>query len=183
MPGDATGGGDAHELDDRDGRGRAGPFDEVWRPGLASQVTGWVGVGLNALLVVVALASVAGGDGGVGTSLLVAAVCAVVALAIWRWTVHPLLAVSAAGITVRNPLRSYVVAWEDVVAVAPTSLGLAMKLRGGGRPLVAWAVTKSNVAIRLGRRSRADEVAEYVVGRTTARSARRPGPPDPPAGS
>jgi hypothetical protein len=155
---------------------------------VASHVAGWAGVGLNALLVAVALASaIGGGDGGAGTSLLVAAVCAVVALAIWRWTVHPLLGVSADGITVRNPLRSYLVAWEDVVAVAPTALGLAIKRRGGGRPLVAWAVTKSDVAIRLGRRTRADEVAEYVVGRTTARSARRAGlqdgvPDDPPAG-
>jgi Bacterial PH domain len=136
----------------------------VWRPGRWAQVGAWA-LGLVGVLVSVAgLVSAVGGE--VRTGLVAAAVFGLFPLFAWRWGTHPRLATSAEGVVVRNPLRTTVVPWADVERCEPSSLGLVIERRAGtGKPVVAWAVQKSNLAGWLRRRTRADEVAAAIEER------------------
>lgn len=141
-------------------------LDQVWRPGRWGRVGAWaVGVA-GGLLSVVSLVAAAT---GVGAGALVAAVVfGLFPVFAWRWGTHPLLGASAEGVVVRNPVRTVVVPWADVERCVPSSLGLLIERRGGGRPVVAWAVLKSNLSRWLGRRTRADDVAAALEERAAA---------------
>lgn len=105
-----------------------------------------------------------GGDVAVGTAALVVVVNGVVAAAAWRWSGYPLVAASDAGLTIRNPLRTLVIPWHDIVGARASSLGLTVAV-ASGEQVVAWAVTRSTLATWLGRTSRSDEVIAYVARR------------------
>ena len=141
-------------------------FDRVWRPSAGARLAFGAIIGVFALL---ALAGVAGalGGGDVGASLLVAWVNALVAVCAWRWGSHPLIGASGTGVTVRNPLRTVVVRWEDVTGCAATSRGVTIG-RAGEAPIVAWAVPKPTLSAWLGRVTRADEVVGYIATRALA---------------
>jgi hypothetical protein len=87
--------------------------------------------------------------------------CTAVAFAGYRFGVVPLIAATATGIRVRNPLRRHEIAWRDLDHVAPTYFGLRIK-RVDGRIITAWAVQKSNLSTWTKRRTRADEVADEM---------------------
>jgi hypothetical protein len=144
-------------------------LDEVWRPGRLGRVAaGSVGVTGGLLCALSLVASVTGaGPGG----LLAAAVFGLFPLVAWRWGTHPLLGTSADGVVVRNPVRAVVVPWADVERCVPSSLGLLIQRRGGGRPVVAWAVQKPNTSRWLSRRTRADDVAAALEERAAASRA------------
>jgi hypothetical protein len=147
-------------------------LDQVWRPSLGTRVGAGLLSAVGVALAVSGVVVAAGGDWTGGLAVMV--VFGLFPVFGWRWGTHPLLATSDDGVTVRNPVRSAVVPWDEVGRCAPTSLGLAIE-RVDGRPVVAWAVQKPNVARWLRRRTRADEVAETIVARA---AALRP-PPEP----
>jgi hypothetical protein len=148
------------ETDETDG------FDEVWRPGRLGRVAA-VSVGASGgLLSALSLAAAVTGAGAGG--LLAAVVFGLFPVFAWRWGTHPLLAVSTDGVVVRNPLRTVVVPWADVEQCVPSSLGLLIERRSGGRPVVAWAVPKSNLSRWRGRPTAADEVAAALEERAAA---------------
>jgi hypothetical protein len=135
----------------------ADELDEVWRPARFGQVGAWALGVVGGLMAVVSLvAAVTGAGAG---ALLVAVVFGLFPVFAWRWGTHPLLATSA---------RAVVVPWADVERCVPSSLGLLIERRSGGRPVVAWAVQKSNLFRWLGRRTRADDVAAALEERAAA---------------
>jgi hypothetical protein len=141
-------------------------FDEVWRPERWGRVGAWaLGVTGGLLCAVSLVAAVTGAGAG---ALLVAVVFGLFPVFAWRWGTHPLLAVSAGGVVVRNPVRTVVVPWADVERCVPSSLGLLIERRSGGRPVVAWAVQKPNLSRWLRRPTRADEVAAALEDRAAA---------------
>ena len=155
-------------------------FDRAWRPSAGSRLAYGVIVAIFALLAVAGLANALGG-GDIGSSLLVAVVNAAVAACAWRWGSHPLIGATAEGVTVRNPLRTVVVAWEDVTGCVATSRGVTIG-RAGERPLVAWAVPKPTLSIWFGRVTRADEVVGYIATRALAHQGGGIGDPPFPGG-
>ena len=144
-------------------------LDEVWRPGRLGRVAaGSVGVTGGLMCALSLVASVTGaGPGG----LLAAVVFGLFPVFAWRWGTHPLLGASADGLVVRNPVRTVVVPWADVERCVPSSLGLLIERRSGGRPIVAWAVQKPNLSRWFSRRTRADEVAAALEERAAASRA------------
>lgn len=79
----------------------------------------------------------------------------------WLCAVKPRLSVFEHELVIRNPLATRTVAMNDLTGVEAGYGGLVLTLRGGDQIRV-WAVQKSNVANWLGRRVRADEVADLL---------------------
>ena len=71
---------------------------------------------------------------------------------------------------IRNPFRRIVVPWRQVEGALPGSSGLIV-LRTDRRPVRAWAVQKANWSHFLGKRRRADDVAEYLTQSAKRRRA------------
>jgi hypothetical protein len=111
------------------------------------------------------------GWSGVPTALVAVAGVALV-LGIRRCYLVPSIAALEAGIEIVNPFRRLVVPWPDVVDVTPGPAGLVIR-RHHGRPVVAWAVQKNNLAMWIRRREPADEVADELK-RITASHDRGP---------
>jgi Bacterial PH domain len=142
-------------------------LDQVWRPDRWTRVGAWALGLVGALLSVAGLGSAVTGDASTG--LVAAAVFGLFPLVAWRWGTHPRLSASGDGIAVRNPLRTTVVPWSDVERCVPGALGLVIERRAGtGKPVVAWAVRKPDLALWLRRRTRADEVAAALEERAVS---------------
>ena len=135
-----------------------GDGERVWRPNRAARAAGWVFV-LGGIAVGVSLAG--------HHRLDLAALAALFAVGGWRFGLHPSLAATAEGVVIRNPFRRIVVPWRQVEGALPGSRGVIV-LRTDRRPVKAWAVQKANWSHFLGKRRRADDVAEYLI-----RSAKR----------
>ncbi|HKN50582.1 MAG TPA: PH domain-containing protein [Actinomycetota bacterium] len=132
--------------------------ERVWRPNRAARAAGCVFI-LGGIAVGAYLALHHRPD--------LATLAALFAIGGWRYGLHPSLAATAEGIVIRNPFRRIVVPWRQVEGALPGSSGLIV-LRTDRRPVRAWAVQKANWSHFLGKRRRADEVAEYLI-----RSAKR----------
>jgi hypothetical protein len=142
----------------------AGGFERVWRPAIGARLAGWVIAGAAALLAVGAVATAIGGGIPLVGAAVVVAVNAVVAVAAWRWGSYPLVAAGEAGLTIRNPLQTVVIPWDDITGARATSLGLTVA-RASGDQVVAWAVTRSSLSTWLNRPSQSDEVIAYLARR------------------
>ncbi|MFN2591574.1 MAG: PH domain-containing protein [Candidatus Dormibacteria bacterium] len=132
--------------------------ERIWRPNRAARAAGAVFV-LGGLAVGASLARHHRPD--------LAVLAALFALGGWRYGLHPSLAATASGIVIRNPLRRIVVPWGQFEGALPGSRGIIV-LRTDRRPVKAWAVQKATWSHFLGKRRRADDVAEYLT-----RSAKR----------
>jgi hypothetical protein len=102
-----------------------------------------------------------------------AAVPVLFALGGWRLGLHPSLRATADGVVIRNPFRRLVVPWNQVEGALPGSRGIIV-LRTDRSPVKAWAVQKANWSHFLGKRRRADDVAEYLTRCAKLRRATRP---------
>jgi Bacterial PH domain len=132
--------------------------ERVWRPNRAALAAGGVFVlGGSAVAARLALHHHPG----------LAVLAALFAVGGWRYGLHPSLAATDEGIVIRNPLRRVLVPWRQVEGALPGSRGVIV-LRTDRGPVRAWAVQKATWSHFLGKRRRADEVAEYLT-----RSAKR----------
>jgi len=127
--------------------------ERVWRPNRAARAAGWVFL-FGGLAAAAYLAR--------HHRLDLAALGLLFAVGGWRYGVHPSLATTAAGVVIRNPVRRVLVPWPQVEGAIPGSSGIIV-LRTDRRPVRAWAVQKANWSHYLGKRRRADDVAEYVT--------------------
>jgi hypothetical protein len=144
-------------------------LERVWRP----MPVGRVGA---AVLIAVGLFGMADGFGVpllaligsearvLRSSLAVVGFLGLLAVVAWRYGLHPLVGVNAAGVLVRNPIRSIFIPWRDIVGCSASYGGLVIRRRHGW-PVVAWAVQKSQLSRRMGYQTRADVVAEYIEAR------------------
>ena len=186
MPGERPAGadpaGDGREDSRYDGRARpaghdgspaTAGFERVWRPTIASRLVGWTIAAIAGLLAVSALATAAGGGIALAGATLVVVVNVVVALAAWRWGSYPLVGASDDGLTIRNPLRTVVIPWDDVAGARASSLGLTVA-RLSGEQVVAWAVTRSSLSTWLNRPSQSDEVVAYLAARVFGEEGSEP---------
>lgn len=137
----------------------SGPVDveerQRWRIGRLGRVS----MGLAELGIVALFAGLVATD----TSNLPGAivVVGVVSLFSWRGVLAPYIEVTKAALVVRNPLRRWVIPWEEIVDVRPGYSGLTIQ-RVTKSPIVAWAVQKMNISVWLGWRTRADDVSEAI---------------------
>lgn len=114
---------------------------------------------------VVALAvGVTAGGSSVGVVVILWLAAVFVGLGAWRWAFVPYVAMNATGLDVQNFLGRAQISYDDIDAVGVSYAGLTI-VRRSGRPVVAWAVQKSNLAIWFHRRTRADEVADAIRAR------------------
>jgi hypothetical protein len=137
--------------------------DRLWRPNRAGLAAGCVFL-LGGLALAAYFARHHQPD--------LAALAALFAVGGWRYGLHPSLSATKEGIVIRNPLRRVMVPWRQVEGALPGSRGIIV-LRSDRRPVRAWAVQKANWSHFLGRRRRADDVAEYL---TQAAKRRRASP-------
>ena len=125
----------------------------IWRPNRAARAAGWVFI-LGGIAVAAYLVRHHHPD--------LAVLAALFAVGGWRYAVHPSLAATEEGLVIRNPFRRVVVPWRQVEGALPGSRGVIV-LRTDRRPVRAWAVQKANWSHFLGKRRRADDVAEYLT--------------------
>ncbi len=136
---------------------------QVWRAAPNTQVLIWCFIAVAAVAIpLVAFASWRdGGAPAVSIGLLVLAVVAV--LYGWRYGLYPRVVVAVDTVTVRNPLRTTVIRLDRVTGVEPGENGL--RITCGESLTEAWCIQKSTTAIKAGRRTRADRVAEGLRAR------------------
>lgn len=103
--------------------------------------------------------------------LIVLAFAAVVYL--WRFALHPRV-VFDERLWVVNPMHTHILDATEVSDVTPGPDGLLV--RHGDGVVEAWAVQKSSSALRDGRRTRADEVADQLLTAIRTASAADPAP-------
>ncbi|MBO9521829.1 MAG: PH domain-containing protein [Nocardioidaceae bacterium] len=82
------------------------------------------------------------------------------------------LAVGHDALVVRNPFLTHVVPLSDVASVEARYEGLRIA-RTRGRDVIALAVERHNISLMLGRRSKADDVADLIERRKNEFGARR----------
>jgi hypothetical protein len=65
-------------------------------------------------------------------------------------------------VRIQNPVRRHDLAWAEIETVVAGYDGVEITTRGDD-VVVGWAVQKSNLARWLRRRTRADDVAEFLA--------------------
>lgn len=93
-----------------------------------------------------------------------AALTALAAILVASWWIaagRPRVMLTASQVVVINPFWTYRRELADIVEVHGGWFGLWIQTREQ-RPIAAWAVQKANFSTWLGRRTRADEVAEEI---------------------
>ena len=103
---------------------------------------------LAACLSAIAVLAVAGtllNSGVVGLFALPIGIVVIVAAYLFFW--HPVLRVGSDKVTVVNPFRTYVLAYDQINAV---SIQWNLHIETGGRSLAVWAVPRSSNATQLG---------------------------------
>jgi ribosomal protein S18 acetylase RimI-like enzyme len=79
----------------------------------------------------------------------------------WRFGFHPRLRVTDQIVEVVNPFRRYGFEWDDITVIAPGENGLLIGSEDDA--VEVWCVQKSNRAIRSGRLTRADRIANQLL--------------------
>jgi hypothetical protein len=138
-----------------------GDGERLWRPNRAGLTAGCVFV-LGGIAVAAYLARHHQPD--------LATLAVLFAVGGWRYGLHPSLAATDEGVVIRNPFRRVTVPWRQVEGALPGSRGIIV-LRTDRRPVKAWAVQKANWSHFLGKRRRADDVAEYLTQSAKRRRA------------
>jgi ribosomal protein S18 acetylase RimI-like enzyme len=79
----------------------------------------------------------------------------------WRFGFHPRLRVTEQNVEIVNPFRRHSFEWNDITVVAPGENGLL--IGSEDEAAEAWCVQKSNFAMRRGRPTRADRIANQLL--------------------
>jgi hypothetical protein len=148
----------------------------VWRGSLPLLCFSWAVITASVVAIVVALASALRyGDAvsGLWDSLLPwVAGAGTPAFLIWRLGTHPAIIATPREVIVRNPWSTYALPWEEIRECSASYYGIGITGRRGGE-VYAWAVPKWNLSIWLHRRTRADEVADFLMTLRESRGKRR----------
>lgn len=139
----------------------------------------------TAFVVIMAVIAISGANGTGNEVIAIVLACIVVALLL-RWAACAVIA-DGNGLTVRNPLRTYRVAWSDIEriyqdgytygTVGTTGTIVALKLKDG-RVVRASALITYVKSPRRNARRYSDGIIDELLGRTQAEA---PGILDPPA--
>jgi len=138
----------------------------IWRCSMLTLAIGWSAVcclGIAAVgLFVAAVIQMAAGDGGLVVGLAAGALAPIViAIVIHRAAIRPQVALTRAGVEVRNPWSTVALSWEEVAGAEAGYNGVLILSRSG-RPVMAWAVQKSNLSTWMKRSTRADQLVEAI---------------------
>jgi ribosomal protein S18 acetylase RimI-like enzyme len=79
----------------------------------------------------------------------------------WRFGFHPRLRVTDSDVEIINPFRRHSFQWHDITVITPGENGLLIGSEDDAAE--AWCVQKSNFAIRRGRLTRADRIANQLL--------------------
>ena len=118
-------------------------------------------LGLGSVAAIVTGLSLAINDGD-SIGLVIGAIGSALVLGAWRFGLYPSVTATTDGITVRNPLGTTHVPWNDVVSVSPGYSGLEIT-RTDGTTVIVSAVQEANAAAWLGRRTRSKLVAAELM--------------------
>lgn len=91
----------------------------------------------------------------------VALLLAFMGSAIWRGSFYPYVEADIDGLTVRNPLRTSRIKWNQIRDVSPGYNGLSIQTENG-RSVTAWAVQEANIANWLKRPTRPKKIANQI---------------------
>lgn len=143
------------------------PIEREWRVRSAARAFCWIGIVVSIPLSFQAV--VWGFDtnrefGG----LVLGGLLAMCALFLWRFGIHPRLRAFPDGLEIRNGLSARFVLWSQIDRCTPGYGGLWLILKDGQRQRI-WAIQKSNLMTWLNRRTRADEVADFIEMRAQLR--------------
>lgn len=155
-------------------------FPQVWAPTRPAAAMGWLGVVLAVGWIVACLAGGIGSavDGDLGALLIGIALAGLIGLPLgaagWLLGVRPRLIAETEGVRVRNPRQETFVRWADIADVSAGYGGITIRTASGDS-IRAWAVQKSNAASWSRRRTRADDVTDFIRRHASAGPDERPG--------
>lgn len=140
---------------------------KVWRTTVWQKAL-WVVVAIASVGLGASIVSIAASEGAwlEGLALVVAFFVAPVAFGL-RYAFRARVALTDPELVVITTLSAHHVPWSEVEAAVPTDSGLRIYLKGG-HSILAGAVQKSNLSVWLGRRTRADELADEISRRSGA---------------
>lgn len=139
----------------------------VWRPITAATATAWVLVVLGGISgaagVLAALVFASRGDfNEAGVNLFIGLLFGLlIGIGAWRYGLHPRLIAEPEGVRVCNPRGTVFIPWEEIRGAEPGYAGISIEMESG-EVVTAWAVQKANWSRWQSRRTRADEVAEFL---------------------
>lgn len=157
--------------------------ERIWRAHLALRagaiLAATILAGVSALMV---WQIATGPWSGLGAGGLIAAFgAALTAAYLFRWGQRAGIVLDEDTLTVISAWKTYRIPLHDVLMVRGGYYGLEIKVRGRTFPITASAVQKSNWANWIGRRTRADEVADAIFdARNRLTAAGMPPVPDNP---
>lgn len=132
--------------------------DIVWRVGLVGRV-GWILVFIFWLSIAIVFSYTE----AVSIAVLMWIASGLLAVFGWRSAFVPYISAAPQELVVQNRFWRRTIPWEDVEAIKPGYYGLLIKRRSN-MAVTAWAVQKSNFSVWTKRRTRADDVAEQLLG-------------------
>ena len=142
-------------------------IEREWRVRSAGRIICWIGIVVAIPLSFQAVVWGFGNDRE-GGGLVLGGLLVAHALFAWRFGIHPRLRVFPDGIEIRNALSTRFVSWSQIDRCMPGYGGLWLILNDGQRQRI-WAIQKSNLMTWVNRRTRADEVADYIELRAQLR--------------
>ncbi len=154
---------------------------KVWGPTRPALAAAWVlvavGVVSAAVGVVAGVVQALQGDiGALGVGLTYAALFGLMfGVSGWRFGLRPRITAETEGVMVRNPGQETFVPWDDIVDASAGYSGITIKTANG--ELTAWAVQKWNLSRWFGRRTRADDVADFIKHHGASREEKPPPTP------
>ncbi len=146
----------------RGGVGEPVALPIVWRVGGAGLAAGRAGFALGSLVLVAITAwAFMWPDADRVAAALVAAFSLLLIALAWLSAIRPSVTASDIGLTIRNPLETVVVSWDELVGAVAGFDGITItRLRAP--PATIWAVQQANVSTWRGSHTRALEVATTI---------------------
>lgn len=84
------------------------------------------------------------------------------AVGFWRFGIYPRITATPQRLTVRNPILTRRLSWEEVGSVTPGYSGIAIK-KSDGKAITAWAVQQANFSTWLNRPTSAKSVSHELM--------------------
>jgi hypothetical protein len=132
-----------------------------WGSGLLARTASWTTLTLATATAGTFTGLVIGEWWAATAGLMGFLVCSLLGAIAYSFGIRPSVLLTSEAVIIHNPFRTIRVSWNEVQGAKATYSGVRIQ-RAEGRAIVAWAVQKSNLSFAIGRRSRADGLAEAV---------------------